>query len=98
MAIGDDYILTGQTKVSDAEHREHETLLKAKRVVSIPGNQQVRIEYSGSDPIYIGVGPKGLPSSSTGWLLKQLTYSGNKVTLIQIAYDSWDNRATASYS
>ena len=98
MAIGEDYILTGQTKVSDAEHREHEALLKAKRVISIPGNQQVRIEYSGSNPEYIGVGPKGLAASSAGWLLKKLTYTGDNVTLVQIAYDSWDNRATASYS
>lgn len=98
MPIGDDYTLTGQVKVSDAEAREHETLIKAKRVMSLPGNQQTRIEYSGSNPIYIGTGPKGLDSSSTGWLLKQITYDGDNPTLIQIAYDSWDNRASASYS
>lgn len=99
MGIGDSYPLTGQVRVSDAEAREHELEVNAKRVIVLPNNQQVRVEYdSSSNAIYVGVAPKGLATFSDGWLLKEITYSGSDPTIIKIAYGNWDNRASESYS
>lgn len=102
MAVGDSYQLNGQVRVSDAEAREHEPQLLAKRFTEIPSNMQMRADYlarTDGNPIYLGYAPKGLASSLGGWLLHKYTYDGSdQCTLRQIAYDSWDNRATASYS
>lgn len=102
MAIGDTYTLTGQHKVSDAEAREHEDDILAKRITEIPTNLQMRADYDGQTdglPKYLGFGTRGLASSTTGWLLQQFTYDGSRqCTLRQIAYDSWDNRAAATYA
>lgn len=93
-----DVRLEGATKVSSAEAREHEGAIFAKRVTEIPSNLQMRVEYTSGQPLYTGYAPKGVASSTGGWLLQKFTYSSGQVTLRQIAYDSWDNRATASYS
>lgn len=102
MAIGASDTLWGQTKVSAAEAKEHEDLLLAKRIVEIPSNLQMRADYgsrSDSQPEHLGFAARGTASSDTSWLLHKFTYDGsNRVTLRQIAYDSWDNIATATYS
>jgi len=79
----------------------YEHNLSALRITEISSNQQMRAAYSSTDglPDYTGNAPKGLADSTTGWLLKKFTYDANRqCTLIQIAYDSWTNRASASYS
>lgn len=102
LPIGETEILTGQTKVTSAEAIEHETLLKAKRYTEIPSNHQIRCDYSDrtdGQPTYIGFAPRSLASSTSGWLLQKFTYDGSsQCTLRQIAYDSWDNRASATYA
>lgn len=95
------HALTGQTKTSAAESREHEETLYAKRTTEIPSNMQMRAAYSSTDglPDYLGFAPRGLASSTTGWLLQKFTYDASRqCTLRQIAYDSWDNRAVATYA
>lgn len=102
MSIGDSHQMTGQVRVSDAEYREHEPELLAKRFTEIPSNMQMRADYNSEtdgQPLYLGYGAKGLASATTGWLLQKFTYdSSRQCTLRQIAYDSWDNRASAVYS
>lgn len=82
------------------DRREHEELLAARRFTEIPTNLQLRIEYNASGTEkYIGHGPRGLATSANGWLLHFLEYNGSsQLTSRTIAYDSWDNRATATYA
>jgi len=60
----------------------------------------MRVEYNGDGTtLYAGYGARGLASSDDGWLIQKFTYNGSlQVTLRQIAYDTWDNRAAASYA
>lgn len=92
--------IKGSTRCTVAEEREHEIPLMAKRVVEIPSNMQTRFEYNadGTEK-YVGYGARGLASSNDGWLIYKFTYNANaQPTLIQTAYDAWDDRATASYA
>lgn len=61
---------------------------------------QKRIAYNGSgDPQYIGFNRQGAATSDNDWYLQELSYDGSaNLTTVQVAYDSWDNRATATYS
>ena len=63
-------------------------------------SHQAQFDYSGgTSVVYAGYAPRGVTSSSSGWLLRKFTYDGNNnVTQIQIAYDTWNNRASASYA
>lgn len=64
----------------------------------------VKMEYSGSNPIYIGEAKPGTATSSAGWRIRKLTYSGENVTDIEWAdgdiefNNIWDNRDSLSYS
>ena len=94
-------VYEGNIKPSSIEQATLETDLSAVRITEISSNQQMRAAYSSTDglPDYTGNAPKGLGTATTGWLLKKFTYDANRqCTLIQIAYDSWDNRASASFS
>lgn len=101
MATGDDYTLSGQLKVSDAEAREHQETLLAKRVTDIPNDLQNRFDYdsrSDGQPVYLGYGAKGLDASADGWIIYKHTYDGSGfITLKQTAFDSWSNRNSATY-
>ena len=91
----------GAIKPSSIEQEAYEANVAATRVMSIESNQQMRCEYNADrTTLYRGFAPKGLEASQDGWLIQKFTYDANKqVTLRQIAYDSWDDRATtASYS
>ena len=56
----------------------------------------IRFDADDSAPIYIGLNTtNGAATSSTDWKLYKFTYSGSNVTRIQLAYSSWDNRASA---
>ena len=99
MATGDDYKLTGQVKVSDAEAREHQATLYAKRVTNVPTDMQMQIDYvGGSNPIYVGYGAKGLATSSSGWVIQKFTWDVNdNCTSRQIAFGIYDNRTALTY-
>lgn len=90
---------SGATKPTVVEASEHEREVYAKRTMKVPANYQIRVEYDGSNnPLYIGYAPRGEASSASAWLIQKFTYSGTNMTLRQIAYNTWDNRASASYS
>lgn len=100
MSTGDSYNLAGQRKVSDAEAREHEAKIYAKRIIDIGSNQTKRIAYDGSNRAeYVGTAPKGLAEGSAGWLLQKLTYDGasTRVISVKVAYGSWSGRAGYTY-
>lgn len=63
---------------------------------------QKRIDYAGrtdENPVYVGYNTRGAATSSNDWILQKITYdASNRVTLVQIAQDSWDNRAATTYS
>lgn len=63
---------------------------------------QKRLDYdvrTDSNPVYVGYNFKGALVSDTNWALQKLTYDGSaRVTLVQVAVDSWNNRSTTSYS
>lgn len=70
----------------------------------VQDNYTVKIEYSGANPIYIGKALPGTASSSAGWQIQKLTYSGSNVTDVQWAGSSlaftgiWDSRAGYTYA
>lgn len=90
---------SGALRSSQVEVDEHHPGLFARRTTEIPNDLQLRIEYNANGTQkYVAYGAKGLAASSTGWLIYSFTYNGtNQVTLRQAAYDSWDNRASATY-
>ena len=91
--------LTGSTRVSMAEEREHSQTLMAKRITEIPTDQQMRVEYnSDGTHLYVGYGARGLASSDDAWLIHKFTYVSQQVTLRQSAYDVWDDRSSATYA
>ena len=63
---------------------------------------QKRLDYdvrSDSNPVYVGFNYRGAATNANNWALQKLTYDGSsRVTLVQIAIDSWDNRVTATYN
>ena len=77
-------ILAGNVKVSEAERREHDTTLWAKRVTQIPNNLQERYDYGArtdGQPEKIGYAPSGLSQNSYGWLVIQYAYDGDGFVL-----------------
>ena len=101
MPTGEDYTLSGQLKVSDAEAREHQETLLAKRVTDIPNDLQNRFDYGSrqdGQPEKLGYAARNLAADAKGWILYQYTYNENNfVTLKQTAFDSWENRNEATY-
>ena len=52
---------------------------------------ETRIEYLGSDPVYIGYNETlGAATSSVDWYVKKLTYTSGNATRIQVQLTSWD--------
>jgi len=99
--IGTSDTLYGEMRVSAAEQAEYESALYAKRITEIPSNMQMRVAYNADGTtLYAGYAPRGLAASTNGWLIQKFTYDASKrVTLRQIAYDNWDNKAgTAVYA
>lgn len=92
--------LHGNHSVSAAEHREHQQALFAKRIIDVGTDQQLRVEYDGDqNPIYVGLGARGLAASATGWLVSKYTFDvNNNPTLRQTATGAWDDRATLTYA
>jgi len=88
----------GQTKPSFVESAVYEQAVQSLRQIQVPLNWQERHEYSGGNPTYSGYAPRGVATSTAGWLLFKYTWSSGNMTVKQVAYDSWDNRASASYS
>ena len=98
--FGGSNTLYGQVRASVVENNVYDDTLKAIRQSEIPSNLQMRVAYNADGTtLYTGFAERSTASSATGWLLQKFTYTANKqVDLRQIAYDSWDNRTTATYA
>ena len=87
---------------SKLEQATFEKDLYAGRTTEIPSNLQMMCDYdvrTDGQPVYLGFAPKGLAVGTDGWLLHKFTYDvSNRVTVRQIAYGDWTNRATESFS
>ena len=92
--------IQGSLKSTVAEDREHDVPIMAKRIVEVPSNLQARWAYDSNSMVeYAGYAAKGVSESTNGWLLQKFTYNATLLaTKREIAYDSWDNYASASYS
>ena len=90
----------GAVKPSAIEIDAYEANVFAHRFTQIETNQQAIWIYNGSNQvIYACYAPRGLATSTTGWLLQKFTYDGSgNCTQRQIAYDAQTNYLTASYS
>ncbi len=89
------------SEYNEIANREHDQIAGGKRVTSIPGTHQTRVEYDASGfVIYTGISAAGNGSSTLrAWLIKKLTNdsSGNP-TLLQTATGAWDDRASLTYT
>jgi hypothetical protein len=92
--------LSGSTRCSMAEVREHELPLLAKRMTEVPSNMQMRMAYiAAGGGEYVGYAARGLAEGGNGWLLHKITYDSNsQITSRTVAYGSWTNRAAETYA
>jgi len=97
MAYGDTVDQRGAVKPSNLEQEVFDPKIGAYKYVEIPSNLQMRGDYTGrtdGQPVYIGYAIRGLASSADGWLIQKFTYDvSGFMTLHQISYDIWDDRA-----
>ena len=55
----------------------------------------IRFDADDSAPTYVGLNVlNGANPASTDWKIYKFTYSGANTTRIQLAYGTWDDRAT----
>ena len=53
----------------------------------------IRFDANDQSPDYIGLNlVNGAATTSTDWKIYKMTYSGDNVTRIQLAYGTWDGR------
>lgn len=66
-----------------------------------PNDIVKQIDYdvrTDSNPVYVGYALRGTATSADAWTIQYLTYDGSdRVTSIETAYGSWDNRASLTY-
>jgi hypothetical protein len=100
--IGHREIILGATKSSGIEQAGYEADIYAHRSTEIPSNLQARVDYdvrTDGQAVYMGWTARGLAENLDGWLLHKLEYdAGGMYIKRTIAYDSWANRASASYA
>jgi hypothetical protein len=79
--------------------REHDQIAGVKRVTLFPATATRIVETPSSTVTYVGVAAAGTATSTLkAWLIEKIDTSVSNTTSITHATDSWDNRATASYS
>ncbi len=92
----------GNVAPSSVEKATLEYDLYAQRVVDIPSNMRKRLNYGArtdGNPVYVGFAKRDLAEDADGWLLYYLQYDeSDRCISVDVAIDSWDNRATADYS
>lgn len=88
---------------AEMQREEHDHEIYSKRSFYTPFATQ--FEYSGDNPIYIGLAQPGAATSDNVWQIRKLTFDGSgNVTVIQYANGNssfsniWDNRGSLSYS
>lgn len=99
MEINRSDVLDGAVKASNVEQATLEQQLWATRITEIPSNMQGRWVYDSEDNcIYAAYAPRGLAESADGWLLQKFTWVAGNCTKREIAYNSYSNYLTATYS
>jgi len=75
-------------------------LARAQKTFSIPGSHQILIDYQeGTNPIYVGVAEKSIPTSAELWLVQKITWDeNNNPTMVQSAVGAWDSRTDLGYN
>jgi hypothetical protein len=100
--INADTRFVGQGQPDSITVNVHEEPLAALRYTEIPSNMQMKIDYvarTDSNPVYIGYVGRGIAEDAGEWILQKFTYdTSDRMTVRQIAYDTWANRASATYA
>jgi hypothetical protein len=102
MGLNDNFEPVGAVKPSSIEQSEYQDDILAKRTCDIPNSLQVQYDYStrtDGQPVYIGYGARSLGDTTTGWIIHKFTYNvSDQAIKRQTAFDTWANRATATYA
>jgi len=95
-------LFTGSTSVTEKYDYQGQ---KAKPVYLIEINAwTTRIDYSGSNPVYIGEAQAGTLENETGWRIQKIGYDGSNAVNVTWAQGSnefdfvWSNRTNYTYS
>lgn len=87
------------SEVSEITNREHDQIAGIKKVTLFPASSQRMIDTTSSTITYVGVAAAGkATSASKSWLIEKIDTTSSTLTIITHATDSWDNRASASFS
>jgi len=85
-------------ELNEINYAEHDQNNVAKRVTDVGSLLQTIVDEAGAPgTTYVGRSPAGLATATTGWNLEKVVVSGTTTTITH-AVDSWDNRATATYT
>lgn len=68
---------------------------KPPQLVDTDFYSDIRLDPDSSQPVYVGLHvTNGASTFSLDWKILKLTYNGSNIERVQVAYGSWDNRAT----
>jgi hypothetical protein len=85
--------LTGNTRVTQAENREHDYNLLAKRVTDAPSKYEERFDWTSGDMDYRGYADSGSETDALVWFIEHWTWVGGNPTHKQIYINgAWDSR------
>lgn len=74
-------------------------LVNSQTTTDAPSSLQIRNEYNPDQTtLYMGFAQRGTLTSENTWTIFKYTYTAQQMTLKQTAFDSWDNRAIATYA
>lgn len=73
-------------------------LVNSQTITEGPSSLQNRYEYNAdSTVLYTGYATKGAAVGDDVWTIHKFTYVNQLVTVKQTAFDTWSNRANATY-
>lgn len=80
------------------DFRNQNSTAAPTKTEEVPGELQMRAEYSGADLIYLGKAIAGRATSASAWVIHKYTYASGLPTVKQTAYGAWDDRASLTYA
>ena len=106
MGINPPFQHEGATKPDSLAVDSYEHSISASRVMELPSNQQVFLDFDGDNPIYVGVACSGFATTdgtdddinSPNWMIRKISWSGNTPTMFQTGWGRWSNRTNLTYS
>jgi len=91
--------LIGNTRVTAAEHLEHDAVVLAKRVTEAPNTYQKQWDWTSGNLDYEGTADQGIATSDAKWLIYKYTWSGSNPSTRKTAVNiAWDDRAGGTYT